>query len=52
MLRSLLDKVEQIILNNDKLKKIHPLHDALDTFLYSTNTQTKNTTHSFREKSP
>ena len=42
MLRSLLDKVEQVILNNDKLKKFHPLHDALDTFLYSTNTQTEN----------
>tara|TARA_Y100000590_G_C15682828_1_gene1000455 strand:+ start:41 stop:1177 length:1137 start_codon:yes stop_codon:yes gene_type:complete len=42
MLRKVLDKAEQIILNNDKLKKFHPLHDALDTFLYSTNTQTKN----------
>ena len=40
MLRKLLDKVEKIILSNDKLKKFHPLHDALDTFLYSTNTQT------------
>ena len=40
MLRKLLDKVEKIILSNDKLKKLHPLHDALDTFLYSTNTQT------------
>ena len=40
MLRNLLDKAENIILSNDKLKKFHPLHDALDTFLYSTNTQT------------
>ena len=40
MLRNLLDKAEKIILSNDKLKKFHPLHDALDTFLYSTNTQT------------
>ena len=40
MLRKLLDNVEEKILNNDKLKKFHPLHDALDTFLYSTNTQT------------
>ena len=40
MLRKLLDNVEKIILSNDKLKKLHPLHDALDTFLYSTNTQT------------
>jgi Na+-transporting NADH:ubiquinone oxidoreductase subunit B len=40
MLRKLLDKVEKIILSNDKLKKLHPLHDALDTFLYSSNTQT------------
>ena len=42
MLRKLLDNVEKKILSNDKLKKFHPLHDALDTFLYSTNTQTKN----------
>ena len=41
MLRKLLDNVEKIILNNDKLKKFHPLHDALDTFLYSTNTKTE-----------
>ena len=40
MLRNLLDKVEKMILSNDKLKKFHPLHDALDTFLYSTNIQT------------
>ncbi len=39
MLRKLLDTVEKKILSNDKLKKFHPLHDALDTFLYSTNTQ-------------
>ena len=41
MLRSLLDKAEKIILGNEKLKKFHPLHDALDTFLYSPNKQTK-----------
>jgi len=41
MLRKLLDNVEKKILSNDKLKRFHPLHDALDTFLYSTNTQTK-----------
>ena len=41
MLRKLLDNVEQKILSNEKLKKIHPLHDALDTFLYSTNTKTE-----------
>tara|TARA_B100000427_G_scaffold61447_1_gene48441 strand:- start:2169 stop:3299 length:1131 start_codon:yes stop_codon:yes gene_type:complete len=40
MLRKLLDSVEKTILGNDKLKKFHPLHDALDTFLYSKNTQT------------
>ena len=40
MLRKLLDTIEKKILSNDKLKKFHPLHDALDTFLYSTNTQT------------
>jgi len=39
MLRKLLDNVEQKILSNEKLKKFHPLHDALDTFLYSTNTK-------------
>ena len=42
MLRKLLDKVEEVILSNEKLKKFHPLHDALDTFLYSTNEQTEN----------
>tara|TARA_Y100001970_G_scaffold202504_1_gene246510 strand:+ start:7952 stop:9079 length:1128 start_codon:yes stop_codon:yes gene_type:complete len=41
MLRKLLDNVEQKILSNEKLKKFHPLHDALDTFLYSTNTKTE-----------
>ena len=40
MLRKLLDSIEKTILGNDKLKKFHPLHDALDTFLYSKNTQT------------
>ena len=40
MLRKLLDKAEKIILENEKLKKLHPLHDALDTFLFSTNKQT------------
>ena len=42
MLRELLDNIEKKILSNDKLKMFHPLYDALDTFLYSTNTQTKN----------
>ena len=40
MLRKLLDKAEKVILENKKLKKFHPLHDALDTFLFSTNKQT------------
>jgi len=40
VLRKLLDKAEKVILSNEKLKKLHPLHDALDTFLYSTNKQT------------
>jgi len=39
MLRKLLDTVEKTILGNEKLKRFHPLHDALDTFLYSTNTK-------------
>ena len=42
MLRKILDQVENKILSSDKLKKFHPLHDALDTFLYSTNAQTVN----------
>ena len=42
MLRKLLDNVEKKILENDKLKKFHPLHDALDTFLYTKNSQTSN----------
>lgn len=41
MLRQLLDKAEKIILGNEKLKRFHPLHDALDTFLYTTNTKTQ-----------
>ena len=40
MLRKYLDKIENIILENEKLKKFYPLHDALDTFLFSTNKQT------------
>ena len=42
MLRKFLDNIEERILSNNKLKKFHPLHDALDTFLYSKNTQTLN----------
>ena len=42
MLRKFLDNVEKKILSNDKLKRFYPLHDALDTFLYSTNKQTSN----------
>ena len=41
MLRKLLDNVEKKILSNKKLQKFHPLHDALDTFLYSKNSQTE-----------
>ena len=41
MLRKLLDNVEKRILSNEKLKKFHPLHDALDTFLYTTNKKTE-----------
>ena len=41
MLRKLLDNMEKKILADKKLKYFHPLHDALDTFLYSTNTQTQ-----------
>ena len=41
MLRKILDSVEKNILSNEKLKKFHPLHDALDTFLYSKNSQTE-----------
>jgi Na+-transporting NADH:ubiquinone oxidoreductase subunit B len=42
MLRKLLDNIEKKILNNNKLKKFHPLYDGLDTFIYSKNTQTSN----------
>jgi len=41
MLRKLLDNVEQKILSSEKLKRFHPLHDALDTFLYTTNKKTE-----------
>jgi len=41
MLRKLLDNVEQKILSSKKLKKFYPLHDALDTFLYTTNKKTE-----------
>ena len=40
MFRNFLDNIEEKILSNNKLKKFHPLHDALDTFLYTKNTQT------------
>ena len=41
MLRKLLDNVEEKILSSEKLKKFHPLHDALDTFLYTTDKKTE-----------
>ena len=41
MLRKILDNVEKKILSSEKLKKFHPLHDALDTFLYTKNSQTE-----------
>tara|TARA_S200000501_G_scaffold134380_2_gene127212 strand:+ start:26236 stop:27366 length:1131 start_codon:yes stop_codon:yes gene_type:complete len=40
VLRKFLDNIEEKILSSNKLKKFHPLHDALDTFLYTKNTQT------------
>ena len=40
MLRNFLDNIEEKILSSNNLKKFHPLHDALDTFLYTKNTQT------------
>ena len=45
MLRKLLDNLEKKVLNSTKLKKFYPLHDALDTFLYSTNKQTNIAPH-------
>ena len=44
-MRQLLDKIEKKILSNKKLKKFHPLHDALDTFLYTKNTKTNTAPH-------
>lgn len=40
MLRKFLDNIEEKILSSNNLKKFYPLHDALDTFLYTKNTQT------------
>ena len=40
MLRNFLDNIEEKILSSNNLKKFYPLHDALDTFLYTKNTQT------------
>ena len=42
MIRKILDNIESKILESKNLKRFHPLHDALDTFLYSKNTQTLN----------
>ncbi len=45
MLRSLLDKVKPLFHKDGKYEKFYPLYDALDTFLYTPDTVTKNGPH-------
>ena len=45
MLRSLLDKVKPLFHKDGKYEKLYPLYDALDTFLYTPDTVTKNGPH-------
>ena len=45
MLRSLLDKVKPLFHIDGKYEKFYPLYDALDTFLYTPDTVTKNGPH-------
>ena len=45
MLRSLLDKVKPLFHEDGKYEKFYPLYDALDTFLYTPDTVTKNGPH-------
>ena len=45
MLRGLLDKVKPLFHKDGKYEKFYPLYDALDTFLYTPDTVTKNGPH-------
>ena len=45
LIRSLLDKQEQLFAKGSKLEKLYPLHEALDTILYTPGMVTKGTTH-------
>ena len=45
IIRSLLDKQEQLFAKGTKLEKLYPLHEALDTILYTPGMVNKGTTH-------
>jgi len=44
-LRNQLDKVEKHFLDGGKLEKLHPLYDAIDTFLFVPGYKTENGPH-------
>ena len=45
LLRNLLDKPAKLFEEGGKLEKLHPVWEALDTFLYTTGTVTKTASH-------
>jgi Na+-transporting NADH:ubiquinone oxidoreductase subunit B len=45
IIRALLDKQEQLFAKGTKFEKLYPLHEALDTILYTPGTVNKGTTH-------
>ena len=45
IIRALLDKQEQLFAKGTKFEKLYPLHEALDTILYTPGMVNKGTTH-------
>ena len=45
MLRKLFDRVEPTFSEDGKLSKLYPVYEAIDTFLFTTDEQTKGTPH-------
>jgi Na+-transporting NADH:ubiquinone oxidoreductase subunit B len=45
LLRSFLDRVEPAFQEGGKLEKLHPLYEAIDTFLYTPNEVTRGASH-------
>ena len=45
MLRQLFDKIEPNFLTGGRLSVLHPLYDAIDTFLFNTGSKTSSAPH-------